>query len=503
VPEPALKPAHPLREMLTVAGPTVATMTSYTVMQFVDKWLVSRLGPEYVGAQGNGGLAAWVPQSIAMGLFQVINTYVAQNMGAGHARRGPAYAWNGLWIAAAWWLLLQPYGLALPRLFALAKMDPHQAELATTYGQILIAGSLLNMCTRALSQFFYGMHRASVVMVAGVTANILNLLVAAVLVFGNGPIPEDLGWFGRMVGTVGRSFDIAPRGIAGSAYGTVIATCFELAIPLAVFLGRGCHERYGTRAAWRPSTPHLRDILRLGWPGGLMFGNEMVCWGFFMVYLVSHFGEAHASAGWIAHQYMSLSFMPAVGISVACTAIVGKYIGMGRHDIASRRAWLALWIAAAYMGFCGLVFVLFRTDLVRFFIERDTPASQVDELIRLGSWMLIATACFQLFDASAMVMSGALRGAGDTVFPGLATVVASWVIIVGGGYMMVTLFPSLESLGAWIAAATYIFSLCVMLVGRFLTGKWKSIRLVQREGEPVGPEADPNMAGAATTDGMI
>ena len=56
-----------------------------------------------------------------------------------------------------------------------------------------------------------------------------------------------------------------------------------------------------------------------------MFGNEMVCWGFFMVHLVSGFGPQHASAGWIAHQYMSLSFMPAVGISVACTAIVGKY----------------------------------------------------------------------------------------------------------------------------------------------------------------------------------
>jgi MATE family multidrug resistance protein len=488
--------------MLTVAGPTVATMTSYTVMQFTDKWLVSRLGPEFVGAQGNGGLAAWVPQSIAMGLFQVINTYVSQNMGAGRPERGAAYAWNGLWIAFVWWLLLQPYGMAMPWLFGLAKMEPRQIELATVYGQILVAGCLVNLATRALSQFFYGMHRAGVVMVAGVTANILNLFVAAVLVFGKGPVPADLGLFGRIIGRIGHSLAITPRGIAGSAYGTVIATCFELAIPLIVFLSPSFHKRFGTRAAWRPSLPHLRDILKLGWPGGLMFGNEMICWGFFMVYLVSHFGEAHASAGWIAHQYMSLSFMPAVGISVACTAIVGKYIGMGRHDLAQKRAWLALWVAAAYMGLCGLLFVVFRADLVRLFIERGTPEDQVSELVRLGSLMLIACACFQLFDAAAMVMSGALRGAGDTVFPGLATVVASWVIIVGGGFAMVNLFPELQSLGAWIAAATYIFSLCVMLVWRFMTGKWKAIKLLKREDGVVGPEADPSMAGAATTDGI-
>lgn len=520
------KDASPLAELLRVAGPTVATMTSYTVMTFCDKWLVSRLGPEYVGAQGNGGLAAWVPQSIAMGVFGVINTYVSQNLGAGRPERGPAYAWNGLWMAAAWWLLLVPYAFTLPWIFELAGMDARQAGWATTYGQILLFGAILNLFTRALSQFFYGMHRASVVMVAGVVANIFNLVISAVLIFGNGPVPETLGLFGRMVGGIATALGIPPLGIAGSAYGTVIATAIELAIPVAVFLSPAMNAKFRTRAAWRPSKKHIKDLLRIGWPGGLMFGNEMVCWGFFMVYLVSHFGEQHASAGWIAHQYMSLSFMPAVGISVACTAIVGKYMGMRRPEIAERRAWLAMKLAVGYMGLCGLAFVLFRGPLVSLFIEQGTPADQAAELIRLGSLMLVATACFQLFDAVAMVMSGALRGAGDTVFPGLATVAASWLIIVGGGLAITTLAPQIESLGAWIAAALYIFSLCVILLGRFLTGKWKSIKLVDtgprlcracgREvtgpGEcpacgaaPVeGPgSAEPLQAAALTTDGVV
>src|SRR3954465_8468258 len=115
------KPQHPPLELFKIAGPPVATMTSYTLMQFVDKWLVSHLGPEYVGAQGNGGLAAWVPQSIAMGMFAVIHTYVSQNMGAGKPERGPAYAWNGVWLCVAYWLLLIPYASALPYLFRLAK----------------------------------------------------------------------------------------------------------------------------------------------------------------------------------------------------------------------------------------------------------------------------------------------------------------------------------------------------------------------------------------------
>ncbi|MCC6968844.1 MAG: MATE family efflux transporter [Phycisphaerales bacterium] len=473
-------PVSPLRELLAIAGPTVATMTSYTLMTFTDKWLVSRLGPEFVGAQGNGGVAAWVPQSIAVGTLNVINSFVSQNLGAGRADRGPAYAWNGLWLSVIYWIVvLLPLAGALPGIFSSTGMDPQQAAWAGEYGRILLLGSLLNLWTRGLSQFFYGMHRAGVVMTAGIAANVVNLFISAVLVFGNGPVPADLGLFGRVCGDIGVALGIAPMGIAGSAWGTVIASGIEFLIPLAVFLGPKMNAACHTRRAWRWSMSHVKDIGRVGWPAGLMFGNEMVCWAVFMVYLVSHFGREHASAGWIAHQYMSLSFMPAVGISVACQAVVGKQIGAGRPDLAERRAWLATRLAIVYMGICGVLFVVFRADLIRLFIEDDTPPDQIAELVRLGSMMLIATAAFQLFDATAMVMSGALRGAGDTVFAGVATLIASWVIIVGGGFFMIRVFPELQSLGPWIAAAADIFALCLLLLGRFLTGKWKHMRLVE------------------------
>lgn len=463
---PAVSP-HPLRELLGVAAPTVATMTSYTLMQFVDKFMVSKIGPDpvYVGAQGNGGLAAWVPISIAMGLLTVINTYVSQNMGAGRPERGPAYAWNGLWIAAAFWLvLLVPYGIALPWLFRVAGMEPGAAALATSYGRILIFGAVLTMWTRAVSQYFYGMHRASIVMVAGVVANLANLGLNYVLIFGLLGLPK--------------------MGIVGSGIGTVIATGVELAIPMCVFLGPRLNAQYRTRSQWRFSRGHVRDLMKTGWPIGLMFGNEMICWGYFMVYLVSHFGPLHATAGWIAHQYMSLSFMPAVGISVACTAVVGKYMGMGRPDLAARRAWLALGLAMVYMVLCAAAFIVFRRPLVGLFIQRDTPPAAVAEIIRLGSMFLIAAAAFQAFDAVAMTTSGALRGAGDTVYPGVATMILSWVVIVGGGTALVEYWPDLSSLGPWMAAAAYIILLSLLLLSRFLTGKWKSRRLLR---EAAGP----------------
>lgn len=481
VPTSALSPPtaeRPLRELLRIAGPTIATMTSFTVMQFVDKLLVAGIGPEpiYVGAQGNGGLAAWVPIALAMGTLGVINTYVAQHLGAGKPERGPAYAWNGMWMGIAFYLVfLIPYAMLLPLLFRTAGMDSIQGEMASTYGQILIYGSVIVLAARSMSHFFYGLHKAGVIMVASLIANAFNILLSWALIFGK--------------------FGLPAMGVAGSAIGTVIATSIELAIPLALFLSPAMNRLCRTRSAWRFSFTHTRDLLRIGWPGGLMFGNEMVCWAFFMVFLVSRFGAEHATAGWIAHQYMSLSFMPAVGLSVACTAVVGKYMGMGRPDLAAHRSWLALKLALGYMCLCAVLFVVFRRPMVGLFINGETPPEMVEKLIALGSMFLIATAAFQAFDAIAMITMGALRGAGDTVVPGVITIVLSWILIVGGGLALVRFAPGLESLGPWIAAAAYIIILSLSMLARFMGGRWKSIKLVHSDALEA-PVEDPEPASS-------
>jgi MATE family multidrug resistance protein len=484
--------------MLAIAAPVVAAMTSYTLMQFVDKLMVSRIGPDpvYVGAQGNGGLCAFVPIAIAMGLLTVVNTYVAQHLGAKTPERGPAYAWAGLWISAVYWaVFLVPYAFALPHVLGLIRAlggetDPgrlaemvRRDDLAAHYGQILVFGAVITMSSRAIQQYFYGMHRTTVVMVATIAGNVANLALNTLLVFGpTPPAPTETAlidaWF-EHAARLAAALHIPAMGVPGSALGTVLATVLELAIPMAVFLSPSYQRLYGTLRAFRPGWGPVRDLLRLGWPGAAMFGNEMTCWAIFMVGQVGRFGPEHSTAGWIAHQYMSLSFMPTVGISIAITAMVGKCMGAGRPDLARQRAWLGLRVAMGYMALCGLAFVLFRERLVDLFIERGTPATTRELLVHVGSRFLIATAAFQLFDAVAMSLSGALRGAGDTRWPGVATLILSWSIIVAGGWLMVRLAPGLGSLGPWITAAGYIVVLSLALLARFLHGGWTRIRLVE------------------------
>jgi MATE family multidrug resistance protein len=191
---------------------------------------------------------------------------------------------------------------------------------------------------------------------------------------------------------------------------------------------------------------------------------------------------------------MGLSFMPAVGVGIATTALVGRRIGQGRRDRARRAARSGLLAAMIYMGLCGLAFWLLRVQMIRFFLALpgSGPAAAAragplaEEIVRVGSWILVFAAVFQLFDAASIVYVGALRGAGDTRWPMVATILMSWSITLGVGAAAVVWLPHWGSLGPWVAASLYTCALAVVLAWRFESGAWEKIDLLRHGAGAVG-----------------
>lgn len=473
--------AHPIVEVWSQAWPTVLTMTSFTVMQFSDKLMVGQVGYVELAAQGNGGIWAFTPIATIIGFLTVVNTFVSQNLGAGKPERGPAYAWNGLWLAIACWLVfLLPFSFAIPMLFEWTVQfqkvdDPARlVALQTQYAQILLWGAAITLAGRAMHNYFFGLHRPRVITISAIVGNLANVLANYVLIFGEDGIPA----YG-LPGIPG----VPALGLAGAAIGTLIGTAVEVSIPMAIFLGPAMNRELKTRAAWRPDQSAIRDLLRVGWPAAMQYGNEIICWSIFMTTLVGYFGEQHMSAGWIALQYMHLSFMPAVGFSTAVNSIVGRYIGAGQPDIAHARARLGMTMALVYMTLCAVFFVAFRHSLIALFIGGDVEPAVREEIIAIGGRLLICAAVFQVFDAVGIVYTGALRGAGDTIVPGILTAVFSWVFIVGGGLAMIRWFSELESVGPWIGASAFIIVFGITMAWRFERGRWRSIELVNKDGD--------------------
>ncbi|MFM7052102.1 MAG: MATE family efflux transporter [Planctomycetota bacterium] len=457
-----------IREVWSQAWPAAISMLSWALMQFVDSLMVAGLGDAAVAAQANGGALSWAPISFCFGVLALVNTLVAQRVGAKRTAEIARYGLAGLWLAVGFAaLVLVPYAIALgPFLRGYEMHAPEILDDEIVYARILLGAAVFTVAAKALANFFYGLQRPKVITLATIAGNIANVAFNYIFIFGEQGATV-LGV--DLPGVPG----VPALGVAGAAIGTAIGIAIEALVPFAVFLSRRLDREFAVRRAWRPDFRAMREILRLGTPAGLQLVSESGSWAIFMVYLVGTFGEAHNAAGSAVMKYIMLSFMPALGVASAATAVVGKHIGEGNLDAAKRSGHAAVIIAASWMTLCAACFVFFREPLARVFLESE-------EAVRIASTLFLFAAVFQTLDALGTVYAHALRGAGDTLVPGLATVVLAWSVIVGGGFYLRAYHPELSSKGPWLAATLYIVLLGVFLTVRFERGGWRRIHLLDR-----------------------
>jgi MATE family multidrug resistance protein len=478
------KPLWGLGEVLRLAWPAGISMLGGTVMRFVDGLMVSRLGPSLFSAQLVGGMTSFVFESFILGTLTVVNTFVSQNLGAGRHDRCGEYTWSGMAVALLLGLLAMPILLLPEWAYRLLDLPPDVRGPAALYFRYMLIGIFLSQPMLVLHRFFYGIHKPLIVLAVTLLSNGFNVAANYALIFGEWGFPA--------------------LGLEGAALGTLASFALQLLILFPVFLSPIMHRRFATRRI-RVRFGQCLDLLRVGWPAGVQFSNDLLSWSVFTTMLVGRFGKAHLAASTAAVRYMGLSFMPAVGVGIGVTSIVGRYIGQGRPHLARRRAHAGLLAAMVYMGLCGVGFFLFRHELVRVFVTARPAAADMsaaeaariaDDIVRYGGPIMICAAVFQLFDAIGIVFMGALRGAGDTRWPMVMTILLSWSVIVGGGTLTVRYLPGLESLGPWLAASAYIIVLGLVLARRFESGVWHRIDLLGRR-----PDAAPTPTAAPADDG--
>jgi MATE family multidrug resistance protein len=183
-------------------------------------------------------------------------------------------------------------------------------------------------------------------------------------------------------------------------------------------------------------------------------------------------------------------------VGQALTALVGKSIGAGNPERAIREARWGAMITLAYMGSLSVIYAVFRHELIALFNADPT-------VVQIGGSIMICAAVFQLFDAIGITYNSALRGAGDTFVPSMFFIVSNWVIIVGIGWCVTTLYPELGSLGPWMVASSLIMLTGVFLWFRWHQRAWMRIDLF-REPAPPGSTADlepkePAVSAPSTT----
>ncbi|MFH1411557.1 MAG: MATE family efflux transporter [Candidatus Omnitrophota bacterium] len=452
-----------MREMWAIAMPMVISHACYTIMTFTDRIFLSKLGPDMMNAAMGGGLTVFMMMTFFIGLIGYGTAVVAQYMGSGRKDRCAVTFTQTLIIAvAAYPVILCCRPLAY-WLFDVMGIIPSQLGPQKIYFDILIYAALIRLLQVCFSAFFSGVGRTKMVMVAGFTAMVVNIIMNYILIFGKLGVPA--------------------MGIRGAAFGTMIGGMSGLAVLLVTYLGRENRLRFVLPGSFRFDKEVMGTLLRFGYPAGLeMFLNLLA---FDMIVMVFHsVGAVAATSSTVVFNWDMVSFVPLLGIEIGVTSLVGRYMGAGDTQTAHRSTMsgfklgmvYSLLVFTLFAGFPGMLANVFRPVSDMGVFAAALPAMIF--MIRLAALYVIAEAVFVVF-------IGALRGAGDTLWAMILSVSLHWVLVPILFVMLKVWGTGLETAWKVVVGMFLLFSGLVYL--RYRTGKWKTISVVRPLPEIIGP----------------
>jgi MATE family multidrug resistance protein len=428
-------------------------------MQFIDRVFLAQYSSVAIQAALPSGLLAFTLCSAFMALAGYANTFVAHYYGSGE-RVGCARATaQGIWASLASWpliLALIPVGRSILR-GAGHPADVLEQEL--TYFTILMLGGVNIPLGAAISSFFTGRGDTLTNMYAQLAGNAVNIALDYALIFGRWGFPE--------------------LGIRGAAIGTVIAGFVPPLILGAIYLTPRLHAEYATRSTWRFDRALFARLLRFGTPSGLHLFLDVASFSVFVL-LTGRLGALSLAVSNIALSINTLAFMPLLGISIAASTLVGQYQGRREPDKAERAGWTSLKVGLIYMGFMAVTYLAFPKWYFLLFSERGGGGFSLEELLSVGRWLLVLMAIWGLLDTINLVLSGALKGAGDTRFVMWYSIAMAWGFFVPGSWLVIEVWKG-GIIEAWAFLAFVIMALSIGFWLRFKRGRWKQIEVIDRQ----------------------
>lgn len=445
------------RQMISIALPMVASLACDTVMVFTDRLFLARLSPELMNAAMGGGLTVFMMTSFFMGLVGYVTALTAQYLGAARKKDCAVVVTQAVILSfLAYPLILISKPLA-QRLFEFMGVNALQMRPQMSYLNILLFGAVVTLLRSVFSGFFSGIGRTSVVMAASFIAMLANVGFNYVLIYGKLGMPA--------------------MGIEGAAYGTIAGGLIGLSVLSFAYFGKQNREVYSVTRSIRFDAGVFSKLMRFGSPAGVEMFLNLLAFNSLVLIFHSH-GPVTATASTIVFNWDMVSFVPLIGIEIGVTSLVGRFMGAGVPAIAHKSAMAGLKMGLVYSLFVLILFTGFPDFMVGVF--RPSGASVIFEsAVPLAVLMVRIAALYVLVEAMLIVFIGALRGAGDTLWAMYISVSLHWA-------MVAVLYFILRVMGwppaaGWMAVVLMFMVFSWLVYFRYKSGKWKEIRVVQRE----------------------
>jgi len=449
--------------MLRLAAPVLAEQLLLMLVGFSDTVLTGHyLEKPHLAAMNLMAYALWM----IYGLFSLVaigaTAMVARFVGAGRlgaARRVTNQSLLiGALVAAVVTVL---FALSCPRIGSLMQLEESAALLASQYLGYIVPVIPLIMCQTIGIACLRGAGDMVSGLIVMAILNAVNVGISWLLVLGPGPVPK-LGWEGIAIGTM---------------CGHIVGGTLVLLLLCCGRAGLRLHRRW-----MKPRPDLIRRILWIGLPGGLDTLAIIGCHLWFVA-VINQLGDLAAAAHGIAIRIESIAFLSGAAFQVAATTLAGQFLGAEDPRRAGRSVLMALLVGGGMMSAAGAVFFTCAEPLAGLFVRSGQMdvAQQAAPLLRTVAVAMPALAL-------TMILSGALRGAGDTRWPLGINLIGFLAVRIPGAYWLAfeqLILPGpgtlvgwgLGVVGAWYAMVIDLHLRAVLVGLRFLHGGWKRVKV--------------------------
>ena len=403
--EAPTRPESTSRRVWQLAWPTIISNLLFTTVGFMHIKIASPMGTNAVAAVTTGHRVFFLIQAIMMGLSVATTALVARSWGADDARRSEMVTWTSLALAITLGLTLGVPAIVIPEAVAgLFRLDPVTTALAAKFIFWLGLFNVFSAINLVLSTALRATGDVITPLWFLFFSSLLNVVFGYLLAFGIGFLPA-LGVGGISLG--------------GSSAATIITLSFVL------FWWRGRFQLKPVKRA-RINLSIARQIWTIGLPSVLEQGFVQLAFLAFFAIVAQYGTTAYAAYG-IGISLVSFSIVIGFGFGIAAATLVGQQLGAGKPEMAIKAGWRGLRMAISAMLLFSILMAIYAEELASFMISDP-------EAIHLTAVFIYIIAFCQPLMAVDFALAGALRGAGDTRFPLLATT---------GGILLGRLLPAL------------------------------------------------------------
>ena len=445
------------RALLKMAIPLILSTGATSILHFIDRMFLTWYSPTSIAAAMPAGMLSFTAMSIFIGTAGYVSTFVAQYHGAKQPDRIGPSLWQGLYISAVGGVVIFFLSFASRPIFTFVGHDAAIREEEIIYFSILSKGALFSISSSALAGFFSGRGENWPVMWANFIMMAVNIVLDYLFIFGNAGFPA--------------------MGIRGAAYATVIAAATACLFYLTLVFRKKYNREFKTLSGFRFDRKLIRRMIKFGLPTGVQFLIDISGFSIFIL-LIGRIGTYELAASNIAFNITTLAFMPMLGFGVAISVMVGQFQGEGKPDTAERSVYSGAHLCFFYMILIAISYVAVPQVYISAFAAKADPAT-FEEIRRFITVLLRFVAVFTVFDTMNIVFASALKGAGDTRFVMVMIIALS----ICGLTIPTIIAISVLSAGiftAWYILSGYIIILSASFLLRFLTGKWKTMKVIER-----------------------